>query len=95
MTSFAFSAQLHHECAIVEKLRKTTPEELRERLEKVKAVREWYTYPGVVKQIEMFLADPLGTNGGQLRCQHVPNTDHRRLQLEAPEEYIFERLEDE
>ena len=47
-------------------------------MQKIKAAREHYLYAGVIAQIEKFIADPLGPNGGQLRCTHVPDKDHRR-----------------
>ena len=38
-------------------------------------VRYHYTYDGVMMQIERFLLDPFGPNGGQLRCIPHPNTE--------------------
>lgn len=43
-------------------------------LRKVDSVREHYTLPGVIAQIDKFVQDPLAPNGGQLRCVRVPTT---------------------
>eukprot|EP01041_Mallomonas_annulata_P014327 gene14327-30500_t len=48
------------------------------RLEMVRQANEYYTYEGVLKQIELFLSDPLGPKGGYLRCSPVPDKDKRR-----------------
>lgn len=37
--------------------------------------RYHFTYPGVMKQIELFLGDPFGANGGNLRCTYHPHTE--------------------
>jgi len=50
-------------------------EDIIQRLERIKQVREHYTYDGVLKQIHLFFSDPLGPHGGQLRCVTVPKTD--------------------
>ena len=50
---------------------------IRRLLEAVEAQRYWYTYKGVVKQLQMFFSDPLDSSrmgldgGGYLRCAHV------------------------
>ena len=50
-------------------------------LTNVRNAREDYTYTGVLKQIDLFLNDPLGPGGGNLRCSHVPDTIIRRRNL--------------
>jgi hypothetical protein len=45
-------------------------------LDAVKATRRHYTYDGVIEQIKLFIEDPLGPNGGDLRCAKVPDTMH-------------------
>lgn len=50
---------------------------VRRLLEGVEKQRYWYTYKGVVKQLQMFFSDPLDVSnkgihgGGYLRCAHV------------------------
>ena len=44
------------------------------RLEKIKKARYYYTYPGVIEQIDKFIQDPSGNNGGYLKCHPVPNS---------------------
>ena len=45
-------------------------------LDQTLIVREHYTYQGVINQINKFILDPLGPQGGQLRCTTVPKKDH-------------------
>mmetsp|Transcript_8300 Transcript_8300/g.8458 ORF Transcript_8300/g.8458 Transcript_8300/m.8458 type:complete len:372 (+) Transcript_8300:148-1263(+) len=58
----------------VKKMLNCTPVEVQRMLHRVKDVREYYTYEGVMKQIKLFLQDPLGPAGGYLRCNRVPDT---------------------
>ena len=44
------------------------------RLKMVREAAPYYTLEGVLAQIELFLKDPLGPNGGYLRCERVPST---------------------
>ena len=39
----------------------------------VQSVRPYYTYDGVMKQIELFLQDPFGSQGGYLTCTALPS----------------------
>ena len=75
--SFGFSGKMHNLCNLAKQLKDTTEEDFKRRLEQVKAAREHYTYPGVIKQLEKFFADPLGPSGGDLVCVRVPDKDHR------------------
>jgi len=54
----------------------TTEEDFDRRLEYVRDIRIHYTYEGVLKQILKFFSDPFGSNGGQLRCTVLPNTEN-------------------
>ena len=42
-------------------------------IQKVKDIRYWFTYKGVIEQIRLFISDPLGKDGGYLRCTRVPD----------------------
>ena len=48
------------------------PLSLNQMLAAVKAAREYYTYAGVLTQIELFLKDPFGDSGGYLTCTSLP-----------------------
>ena len=39
------------------------------KMRKVKESREFYTYAGVLNQIEKWFRDPFGPKGGYLRCK--------------------------
>lgn len=70
--AFGFAGQSGHLGQMVDKLLSVTSTDLATRLEAVKKAREHYTYDGVLRQIALFLADPLGPGGGHLRCTRVP-----------------------
>jgi hypothetical protein len=42
------------------------------RIDAVRAVRSYYTFRGVIDEIEKFFQDPFGPNGGFLRCRIPP-----------------------
>ena len=48
------------------------------RLTQIKAIRKYYTYDGVIEQIELFIQDPFGKSSllGQCPCQSRPTRDH-------------------
>ena len=48
--------------------------EYRRKMEKLKEVRHYFTYEGVVEQISKFVKDPFGPDGGYLRCIKFPQT---------------------
>ena len=54
-----------------------TDAKYREISEIVYKMREDFTYRGVIKNIDLFIKDPLGPNGGLLKCNAVPKKDHR------------------
>ena len=74
-----YSTQLGRIGLTLDRLKKDKPdkETISKLLAKVKQNREWYTYEGVLSQIELFIIDPLGP-GGFLRCvtQTLPTKDH-------------------
>lgn len=70
--SIGYLAQSGSLRKIVEIIQKATPAEIKEKLRRVHAARPYYTYEGVIQQISLFFQDPLGPNGGLLRCTKVP-----------------------
>jgi hypothetical protein len=60
--------------SLVGKISKTSQQDYEQKLEQVKHVRRYFTYPGVMEQIERFLQDPFGSNGGDLKCTKHPKT---------------------
>jgi hypothetical protein len=71
---FAFVAKFDEIPAVVAKIAALTPIEYAAMLQRLKNIRVDYTYAGVMHQIELFLADPLGKQGGELRCQQHPRS---------------------
>ena len=56
------------------------PADFDKRMEAVKVSRKYYTYAGVMEQLELFFKDPMGKEGGllgQCPCQRRPVKDHR------------------
>ncbi len=66
-------------CAVAKQLKATDEAELQRKLAYVRSVREHFTYEGTIKQLEKFFQDPLGPDGGELRCAHMPERAHRQL----------------
>ena len=59
---------------LVQTLRNSSDNIIQEKLKSVKAARRYYTYGGLLEQIELFFNDPLNKTGGggYLRCTRVP-----------------------
>jgi hypothetical protein len=57
------------------KLKNMTTIEYNNKIEILKNIRFYFTYPGVIKQLEMFFHDPFGSNGGNLRCTVHPKEE--------------------
>ena len=78
---------------VVNELKSTSDAKYDEKLQAVRAVRDLFTYEGVVKQIDLFIQnvpDTKNNNGEEarragvyLRCERVPDKDHRRMSLEG------------
>lgn len=51
---------------------RNTPAHREIMMERVKNVRKYFTYEGVIEQIELFIKDPFGPNGGYLTCSALP-----------------------
>lgn len=60
---------------LIEQLANETDEQVNQKLKVLHDIRWYFTYPGVVYEIEMFLQDPFGVNGGHLRCTTHPRTE--------------------
>ena len=58
----------------IEKLSGLTVLDLNYIFKRIEYARAYYTYAGVIHQMELFFQDPLGKNGGYLRCNKVPRT---------------------
>jgi hypothetical protein len=59
---------------LVHVLRSATEADIETKLHRVHAMRDLYTYKGVLQQIDLFFQDPLNIagKGGFLRCERVP-----------------------
>jgi hypothetical protein len=75
-STYGLSGKMGHLGGLAKELKQLSNETFSAKLQKVKEVREHYTYAGLLRQIEKFLGDPLGPNGGHLRCTRVPDKDH-------------------
>ena len=76
VTAFGFSGRIMQMYRVVNDMIRVNSSQLQERLELVRKARKYYTYEGVLQQIDLFFRDPLGPNGGYLHCQRVPDKDH-------------------
>jgi len=77
--NFGFSAGLSDEkkslVMLADSIKNLTEVEFAHKVQLVLDARFHFTYPGVVRQIEMFIADPFGERGGNLRCTTHPKTE--------------------
>lgn len=80
VTEFGFSGQMRHLGDVGNAVHKLLQDKatIKKFLDKVHAVRYYYTYEGVLDQIDQFLSDPFGPQGGYFRCVQLPHTDHRK-----------------
>ena len=67
--SIGFSEEIGSLDRLVEQLKHVTAEELAMKLERVKQARHFYTYEGVMDQLELFFKEPLVQSA--LSCQRV------------------------
>lgn len=79
LSTFGYSGQMGKLSLTARAIRSSTDAEYSSKITQVRAVRDYYTYEGVIKQIELFFSDPLG-DSNYLRCEAVPEKDHRRLE---------------
>jgi hypothetical protein len=79
VSAYGFSAGLTHHSnelpALIHTLHNMTRQSYQEKLNGVLDARYHFTYHGVMHQIEMFLKDPFGSRGGNLRCTKHPHTE--------------------
>jgi hypothetical protein len=78
ISHFGYSGKKGSLRELVTDIKNCTEKCFTDKTNKLLEVREYYTLIGVIKQIEMFFKDPLGPEGGQLRCTRLshPQTDH-------------------
>lgn len=74
--SFGFVYDKNSMPALIDRIRNMTETEYQERVQHmIREVRPYYTYPGIMTQISLFLQDPFGSRGGYLRCTTHPRTE--------------------
>ena len=76
LSNFGFSGQMGSLRKVVTEMNTISPEKFQKMIQSLAVVRKHYTYSGVINQIEMFIRDPLGLDGGHLRCCRVPDKEH-------------------
>ena len=80
ITTYGFVARLSHDNSVntipdvVAAMKALTPQAYQEKLRKLEEIRRLFTYEGVMQEIELFLRDPFGPNGGHLTCTTFPRT---------------------
>ena len=75
-SSFGFIGRMRYLNRLFFRLLSMKNKKFQEMVDQVREVRKFYTYEGVLQQIDYFLKDPMGPNGGYLRCNRVPEEDH-------------------
>ena len=75
-SKFGFIGKMGSLQKVVSNMNTISSEEFENMMQSLATARIHYTYIGVIKQIEMFIGDPLGPDGGQLRCCRVPDREH-------------------
>ena len=60
---------------MVESVANMTAKQESEKYDRVKDARYHFTYAGLEQQITMFISDPFGINGGNLRCTKHPRSE--------------------
>jgi hypothetical protein len=78
ISNYGFSGKMGQLGELAKKLKQLPDDEFHKLQNRVKDVREHFTYEGVIRQIEAFIQDPFGPRGGHLRCVRVPDKDHRK-----------------
>lgn len=63
-----------------------TASEIEQRLEAVRRARRYYTYDGVMEQLEKFISDPFGAgNGSYINCYGELAARHHVLAVPGPQ----------
>lgn len=73
--------KLGHLHEVIDKVSALSASDITIMLQRVKLARRYYTYEGVLEQIDLFFKDPLGPAGGQLRCSTIPSAAHTILDI--------------
>jgi hypothetical protein len=73
--SAGLTSNMNNLTNLVYSIKNMTKEEYNQRLKKLESVRPYYTYKGILHQIDDFLQDPFGVNGGYLRCAKHPRNE--------------------
>ena len=76
LATFGFIGRYRSLGFVFNEMMEVNSSEFERRMQQVRRVRQYYTYQGVIQQIDAFIRDPLGPSGGYLRCQRVPGKDH-------------------
>jgi hypothetical protein len=77
VSNFGFTGRMGSLAKVVALIKDLPAAAYREKLRNLAKARKHYTYAGVLAQIALFIRDPLGPSGGQLRCTRVPDKEHR------------------
>ena len=75
-STFGFIGRMDYVRWLYTQLIHANSSQFEDKMEQVRRVRPYYTYEGVLQQIDLFFRDPLGPHGGYLRCERVPERDH-------------------
>jgi hypothetical protein len=81
ISNFGYIGKMGQTKDLAKKLKETNNDDYDKKISKIKDIRYYYTYEGVINQIEKFISDPFSsTNGGKFKCfpYHLLK-DHRRL----------------
>lgn len=70
--TFGFMAKVGDIPQVIKHIANMSESEYQQRVKHMLDIREDYTYHGVMLQIAKFIYDPLGQNGGDLRCHAHP-----------------------
>ena len=84
VSSFGYSAQIGRATACIQELKNTTEGDYSARMLRVKEAREYYTYAGVIQQIDLLVRNvhlikdsyAAQKKGMFLRCTRLPDKEH-------------------
>jgi hypothetical protein len=77
ISNYGFSGRMGRLCDLAKQLKGASDESVKAKLQFIKDMREHFTYRGAIAQLEKFFKDPLGADGGDLRCARMPERAHR------------------
>jgi hypothetical protein len=78
IANFSYISKMGQAKDLAKQILSTRRDDYDRKISKVKDIRYYYTYEGVINQIEKFISDPFSnTNGGKLKCTtHQLLKDH-------------------